>query len=72
MTTKFRVRHYAGEIIYANGHVLPGWAACCSGFKAEAIAEAHAHTYVRQRVTCRACQKMLEKHDAWRREHEGG
>lgn len=59
------VTHYAGEIIHANGHVLPGWAACCSGEKAMKIRAERRHTLDREKVTCRGCLKMIEKADAW-------
>lgn len=57
--------HYAGKIIHANGSVLPGWAACCYGQKAEEIRDKQSHTYDRRQVTCKACLKMIEKHDKW-------
>ena len=59
------VTHYAGEIVHANGHVLPGWAACCYGEKAEKIRRERRHILDREKVTCRGCLKMIEKADAW-------
>ncbi len=57
--------HYSGEIKHANGHVLPGWAACCSGDRADKIRADGSHTRHRGQVTCKACLKMIAKHDAW-------
>lgn len=59
------VTHYAGEIIHANGHILPGWAACCFGEKAMKIRQERRHTLDREKVTCRGCLKMIEKADQW-------
>ena len=64
--TKIKCLHYAGEIQHANGHILPGWAACCSGDRAYKIRDIGAHTYHRGQVTCKACIKMIDKHDAWK------
>jgi hypothetical protein len=60
-----KILHYAGEIQFANGHRLPGWAACCSGDMAVKIRDDGMHTYIRGQVTCKACLKMIDKHDAW-------
>ena len=57
--------HYAGEIKHARGSVLPGWAACCYGDRAEKIRRERSHTMHREAVTCKACLRMIEKHDAW-------
>lgn len=59
--------HYAGEIKWLGGSVLPGWAACCSGDQTMAIRERGNHSYTREEVTCRACLKMLEKNDLYAR-----
>lgn len=64
-----QVIHYSGEIIHAMGHVLPGWAACCSGEKALKIARDHNTTGIREHVTCKSCLKMIAKHDKWAEEH---
>lgn len=60
--------HYAGEIRYttASGwsrHILPGWAACCSGDRAIAIRYSEQHTLNRDEVTCKPCLKAIEQHD---------
>lgn len=59
--------HYAGEVRYLTGrittHVLPGWAACCSGDRARRIAEAGCNTYNRTAVTCKRCLSALARED---------
>lgn len=56
--------HYAGECRTRNMHILPGWAACCSGFKAEKIRAEGRHSFDRAKVNCAACLKVITKHDA--------
>lgn len=41
--------------------ILAGWAACCSGYKAEEIAKAGAHTRDVSAVTCKACLRTMAK-----------
>lgn len=57
--------HWAGGIKHSHGRVLEGWAACCSGDRCYAISDRGNYTENRANVTCKACMKMLEKHDAW-------
>lgn len=57
--------HYAGEIIHARGSVLPGWAACCYGDRAEKIRRDRQHTLDKSKVTCAACLKMIAKAEDW-------
>lgn len=57
--------HYAGEIKHARGWILPGWAACCYGDKAEKIRRERQHTLDRSKVTCASCLKMIGKADDW-------
>ena len=64
--------HYAGEIKHARGHVLPGWAACCYGEKAENIRRNRQHTLLREAVTCKPCLRMIEKHDLWENREDRG
>ena len=67
-----RVIHYAGEIRARRLHVLPGWAACCSGIKAEEIRAERRNTYMRGAVTCRRCLAVIAKHDEYNAKPEGG
>ena len=57
--------HYAGGMeIHGKRYftkILSGWAACCSGIKAEKIAAEHNHTYDKARVTCKACLHQIER-----------
>lgn len=46
-------------------NMLAGWAVCCSGDKAFAVRAYGNHTYDRSEVTCKACLKVLAKHDAY-------
>ena len=54
--------HYAGEIIWAGGNILPGWAACCSGNKTIAIRNRGNHSYDEEDVTCKSCLRMIQRH----------
>ena len=51
--------HYAGPIRTKKCRVLPGWAACCSGQRAEQIRQDGQHTYERKNVTCGHCLRMI-------------
>jgi hypothetical protein len=67
---KLRVIHYAGALRWrwrkhGTQEQLGGYAACCSGRKAERIRAEYMHTYDRNAVTCRACLACLAKADAY-------
>lgn len=51
--------HYAGPIRTHRVRILAGWAACCSGDKAEQIRRDRQHTYDPAKVTCGACLRMI-------------
>jgi hypothetical protein len=51
--------HYAGAVRYGRTHILAGWAACCSGPKAERIRATGQHTYTPADVTCAACRRAM-------------
>ena len=53
--------HYAGEIVTATSTTLAGWAACCSGRKAEKIRAEGSHTYQPSEVTCSRCLSILAR-----------
>jgi hypothetical protein len=57
--------HYAGALSWRQGKtktsVLAGWAACCSGDRAEKIRAAGTHTYEASAVTCKRCLTCLDK-----------
>lgn len=53
--------HYAGAVRTARMRVLPGWAACCSGDKADRIRAEGQHTYDPTKVTCTACKRVMAK-----------
>lgn len=55
--------HYAGPIRTHRMTVLPGWAACCSGARAEQIRRDRQHTYAVGAVTCGACKRMIALHE---------
>lgn len=61
MTKRKRQIHYAGPIRTSRMRVLPGWAACCSGDRAERIRAEGAHSYVIGEVTCRACLRTMAR-----------
>ena len=56
MTTKI---HYAGALTAGRTHVLAGWAACCSGSRAEKIRREGLNTYDPALVTCAKCRQMM-------------
>ena len=51
--------HWEGGIRYPRGTRLPGWPCCCSGERAERIAEARQQTAQPRDVTCRACLRLM-------------
>lgn len=56
--------HYAGSLSFtkSNGvrvEISAGFAACCSGGRAEAIAKNGLHTYDRRDVTCERCAHAI-------------
>ena len=53
--------HYAGAVRTPTVKILPGWAACCSGDKADRIRSAGANTYDPEMVTCAACRRVMAK-----------
>lgn len=53
--------HYAGAVRTMRMRVLPGWAACCSGEKADRIRAESRHTYDPAKVTCAACKRVMTK-----------
>lgn len=55
--------HYAGGLVAKRLTVLGGWAACCSGDKADKIRENEWNTYDRGLVTCKACLKVIRAAD---------
>ena len=60
--------HYAGpiraQLKSSFRIVLPGWAACCSGERAERIRERRQHTRIAADVTCAACLRLMAAHEA--------
>jgi hypothetical protein len=53
--------HYAGAVRTPTMKILPGWAACCSGDKAERIRLSGANTWEPALVTCMACKRAMAK-----------
>jgi len=58
--------HYSGGLRTRLGKrgariALRGWAACCSGEKAEKARREGNQTNIRADVTCAACLKLFEK-----------
>ncbi len=61
-----RVIHYAGALSWRSAaermtSVTAGFAACCSGERAERIARDEAHTYDLTAVTCGACKRAMQR-----------
>lgn len=59
--------HFAGEVRTKRMHVLPGWAACCSGEKADRIKRERQHTYKPQEVTCWSCRRVMLRDERYAR-----
>lgn len=59
--------HYAGEVFTKRARILRGWAACCSGRRAENIRRDGANTMNPADVTCKACLRVMERAT----DHEG-
>lgn len=57
--TKTPILHYAGPVRTKRMRILPGWAACCSGEKAEKIRALGHNTMLPGAVTCQACLKIM-------------
>ncbi len=53
--------HYAGGVTVGNTQWLRGWPCCCSGEKAIKIRVEGNVTFFPDNVTCKACNKTLEK-----------
>ena len=53
--------HYAGEVYTKRSHGFAGWAACCSGSKAERIRAERWNTYEPAEVTCKACLRVMAR-----------
>jgi len=58
---KTPVIHYAGGVRTARMMILGGWAACCSGDKAERIRATGKNTLVLDEVTCKACLRVMSR-----------
>lgn len=56
-----KVVHYSGAVRTPRLKILAGWAACCSGPKAERIRENGNTTNDPDQVTCRACLRVMLK-----------
>ena len=60
-----RTVHYAGALSWDHGKsrttILGGWAACCSGDKADAIRKRGDHSYESSAVTCKRCLANMAK-----------
>jgi hypothetical protein len=56
---KTQTLHYAGPIRTTTTYILAGWAACCSGDRAVRIRAEGRNTYIPERVTCKACLRMM-------------
>jgi hypothetical protein len=56
--------HYSGAVRTPRTTILAGWAACCSGIKAERIRANGNNTNNPVDVTCRACLKVMAKDES--------
>ena len=59
-----KVIHYSGAVRTPRTRILAGWAACCSGFKAEQIRANGNNTSDASEVTCRACLLVMSKDES--------
>jgi hypothetical protein len=55
------VIHWSGGIRHSRGERLPGWPCCVAGDRAFAIQREGNMTREPDRVTCRACLRMMAK-----------
>lgn len=53
--------HYSGPVRTPKLKILPGWAACCSGDRAERIRAEGRNTLIIAEVTCKACLRVIAK-----------
>ena len=58
--------HYSGRLEWTNKRgvtttMLPGWAACCYGRRAELIRASGRQTHDARFVTCRACRRAMAR-----------
>jgi len=53
--------HYSGAVRTPRTKILPGWAACCSGPKADKIRADGNNTADPDKVTCAACLCVMAK-----------
>lgn len=72
LVRKPKVIHFAGRLEWVDKRgfcttILAGWAACCSGRRAEAVRRDRNHTYDPKLVTCKECLKRLEWAEVTRR-----
>jgi hypothetical protein len=58
---KIKKIHYAGAVNTPRMKILPGWAACCSGDKADRIRANGNNTMNPKDVTCAACRRIMAK-----------
>jgi len=56
--------HYSGGVRTPRMKILPGWAVCCSGIKAENIKDKGYSTDDTADVTCRACLRIMAKDES--------
>lgn len=59
-----KVIHYSGAVRTPRTNILAGWAACCSGVKAEQIRAKGNSTRNPSEVTCRACLRVMAKDES--------
>jgi len=63
--------HYSGAVRTPRTKILPGWAACCSGVKADRIRADGNNTADPAKVTCAACLRVMAKDESiFDRKHE--
>jgi len=53
--------HYSGAVRTSRTKILPGWAACCSGLKADKIRADGNNTADPDKVTCASCLRVMAK-----------
>lgn len=70
-TRNTKAIHYAGPLLVLTKRsvrrILGGWAACCSGERAERVRDLGQHSWDRAEVTCKACLRAIAAADEGKR-----
>lgn len=61
--------HYSGGVVYEFGNRLPGWPVCMTSEMAETVRRNGNQTDEPDDVTCKACNKLIDKQIEYRKAH---